>query len=227
MRKIIIILISLSFLSCRAGGKQGEPYVLWVNSSMTSCVGKAPEKCLLVQKADTMDPEAWDTFHAVIEGFEFEAGYFYKILVKEDRLGAAELAEDVSTITYTLVEIIEKKQDMKFLVQGAWSLLQLNDVVLPDRTEGYATPRLEILVGDMRYLGNDGCNNYQGGIIELDERVIRFGVNAATRMLCENMEIPDLFNASLSGIRTWEVRDNMLHLFQTEGKEVMQLIKTD
>ena len=227
MRKFFIFLVSLSFLSCAAGEKQGEPYVLWVNSSMSPCVGKAPGKCLVVQKTDTLDPDAWETFQAQIRGFEFEAGYFYKILVKEDRQDAAEAAEDVSAITYSLLEILEKRQDLKFQVQGAWSLLQLHDVVLPERTEGYTTPQLEIQVGDMRYLGNDGCNNYQGGIIELDEYVIRFGVSAATRMMCESMEIPDLFNASLAGIRTWEIKENKLHLFYAEGKEVMQLEKTD
>jgi heat shock protein HslJ len=223
MRHFLLFLISLIFLSCAAGGKQEEPYILWVNSSMSSCVGRAPVKCLVVQKTDTLDPEGWEIFQAEIKGFEFEAGYFYKLRVREDRPDAADPALEASSVIYTLVEILEKRQDMRFRIQGAWSLLRIKENELPVLTEGYATPRLEIRVGDMSYLGNDGCNNYMGGLMELDEQSIRFGVSAGTRMMCENMEVPDLFNASLSGIRTWEIKNERLHLFDAEGKEVMLL----
>ena len=194
---------------------------------MVSCVGKAPSKCLQVQKSATPDPSAWETYHARIRGFEYEAGYFYKIRVKEVRPDTSDLPADIASMEYTMIEILERKQDKKFLINAAWSLTQINEISIPDHIEGTPIPRLEIQVGEMRYLGNDGCNNYSGGIIELEEHSIRFGVVALTRMMCPDMSIPDLFNTSLPGIRTWQIEENKLHLFNAEGIEVMLLRRSD
>lgn len=227
MRRLFILLGIISFLSCSALDRQDRKYVLWVNSSLSSCVGKAPSKCLQVQKSDTLDPHAWESFHAPILGFEFEEGYFYKIVVQERELDNAELLDETPSLEYTLVEILEKRHDLRFRINGGWELRQLDEQDLAEQAEAGQVPRLEIHIGDMRYMGNDGCNNFTGGIIELDEDDIRFGVAAGTRMMCESMEIPDRFNASIPGIRSWEIRENRLHLFNAEGKEVLQLVKFD
>jgi heat shock protein HslJ len=76
-------------------------------------------------------------------------------------------------------------------------------------------------------MGNDACNQYNGGIIELDDQTIRFGIAAGTRMMCMDMRIPDLFNASLPKVNTWEIKENKLKLFDANGKEVMVLKKID
>jgi heat shock protein HslJ len=227
MRQILLLLGSIVFLSCSVGDKQGDQYVLWVNSSLTSCVGRAPSKCLQVQKYDKLDPSAWETLQSAIEGFEYEPGYFYKIVVKERQLETGDLPEDSTSITYTLLKILEKKQDERFRINDQWEVLKIKEENIQPDMEGISTPQLEIHVGEMRYSGNDGCNNYNGGIIEMDEQLIRFGVAAATRMMCPEMRIPDLFNAILPEVKSWEVKENKLHLFNAEGTEVMQLKKSD
>ena len=227
MRRLFIFLGTMCFLCCSAGGRQDNKFVLWINSSMSPCVGMAPTPCLQVQKTDTLAPYAWESFHSPIEGFEFEPGYFYKILVQEEHLEPESLPAPASSIVYTLVEILEKRQDLRYRINGAWELRQLKEESLVGRTEATPAPRLEIHMGDMRYWGNDGCNNYTGGIIEADEESIRFGIAAGTRMMCPDMHIPDLFNATLPDVRHWRIAGDELHLCDASGQEVMRLIKTE
>ena len=227
MRQLFLLIGTIFFLSCSGGDKKQEQYVYWVNSNKASCVGLVPKKCLQIQKSETLDPSAWESFHAPIQGFEYQAGYIFKIVVKERHLDPADLPADASSIEYILVEILEKRQDMKLRINQIWVAIEIKGEILLDGVSGLSLPKLEINVGDMRYMGTDACNNYNGGIIELDDHTIRFGVAAGTRMMCMDMKIPDLFNATLPEVMTWEIKENKLHLFDADGKEVMQLKKID
>lgn len=227
MRQMFLFIATICFLSCSAGDKQGNTHIYWINSTLASCVGMAPTKCLQVQKSETMDPSSWESFHASIKGFTYEPGYFYKIVVKEQALDPEDLPADVSSIEYSLVEILEKREDMKLRINYSWELFKVNEVIIEAGTGGISTPLLEINAGEMRYLGNDGCNNFTGGIIELDDQRIRFGIAAATRMMCQDMTVPDMFNASLPEITAWQIKENKLYLLSNEGKEVMQFIRSD
>ena len=227
MRPLFFLFTVAIFLSCSRGDNQTNQHIYWVNSTKASCVGMAPTKCLQTQKSETLDPLAWKSFHWPIKGFEYEPGYIYKIVVKERHLDPDNVPADASSIEYTLVEILEKKQDMKLGVNDIWIVDHINGEILMANATGITLPHLEINVGDMRYMGSDGCNNYNGGIIELDEHTVRFGVAAGTRMMCVDMTIPDLFNATLPEVKSWEIQKNKLHLYDADGKELMQLKKSD
>lgn len=120
-----------------------------------------------------------------------------------------------------------RKQDRKLQLNDIWVAEHIREEALVETKPGSTLPRLEINVGDMKYTGSDGCNNYNGGIIELDEHTIRFGIAAGTRMMCEDMKIPDLFNTTLPEVMNWEIQENNLYLFDADGKELMQLKKYD
>lgn len=227
MRHLFFLIGTIFFLACSADDKKQDQYVYWVNSTKVSCVGLASTKCLQIQKSETPDPLAWESFHGSIQGFEYEAGYIYKIVVKENHLDPADLPADASSIEYTLVEILEKRQDLKLRINDIWVAIEIKGEILPSEEDSISLPQLEINVGEMRYMGNDACNNYNGGIIELDDQTIRFGIAAGTRMMCMDMKIPDLFNTSLPEVLTWEIQENKLQLFDANGKEVMLLKKID
>lgn len=227
MKQFLFFLGSIILLSCSAGDKLGDKHVYWVNSTKVPCVGMAPTKCLQFQKSEILDPSAWKSFHATINGFDYEPGYIYKIVVRERNLDPADLPEDVSSIEYTLVEILEKRQDMKLRINDIWVLLKIKEETLSADVEAVSPPQLEIHVGEMRYMGKDGCNNFNGGIIELDEHTIRFGIAAGTRMMCPDMRIPDLFNSTLPEVLSWKIKENKLQLLDADGNELMQFKKTD
>jgi len=223
MRHLLFLVGTIFFLACSAENKKQEQHVYWINSTKVSCIGLAPTRCMQIQRSENLNPSSWESFHGTIHGFEYQEGYIYKIIVKENHLDPADLPADASSIEYTLVEIIEKRQDLKLRINDIWVAIEIKGESLVTDTVGIALPQLEINVGDMRYMGNDACNQYNGGIIELDDQRIRFGIAAGTRMMCMDMRIPDLFNASLPEINTWEIKENKLKLFDADGKKVMVL----
>ena len=123
----------------------------------------------------------------------------------------------------------EKIQDEKQMVNEHWVVIRIGEKELSvaGGEDPAGLPQLEIKVTEMRYNGSDGCNSLMGGLIELDERTIRFGVSAGTQMMCPDMEVPDLFNRTLGKVRSWEIKKKQLHLFDEQGAELMQLKKLD
>lgn len=222
MQRLLILFGTIFFLACSSGEKKQDQHVFWVNSTKASCIGLAPTKCLQIQKSESLDPSAWESFHESIQGFEYQEGYIYKIIVKETHLDPADVPADASSIEYALVEILEKRQDLRLRINEIWIAIKIKGENLAAEG-GHSHPQLEINVGEMRYMGNDGCNQYNGGVIELDEQSIRFGIAAGTRMMCEDMRIPDLFNTSLPDVSSWVIEENQLKLFDRDGKELMVL----
>lgn len=119
------------------------------------------------------------------------------------------------------------QQDRELKVNDSWIPIVINQESLLADTDGLSLPTLEINVAEMLYSGSDGCNNFNGGIVELDKKIIRFGVAAGTRMMCMDMNIPDLFNRTLPEVMTWEIKKEKLHLFDADGNELMQLKRSD
>ena len=121
------------------------------------------------------------------------------------------------------------KQDWKQELEGHWILTGIGEKELPEgfRMDSTAAPFLDILVEDMRYKGNDGCNGLMGGLIELDQKIIRFGVYAGTQMMCPDMKIPDLFTRLLGRVQTWKIQKNSLQLSDEEGVLLLQFTKAD
>lgn len=89
------------------------------------------------------------------------------------------------------------------------------------------TPRLEINLTEMKIFGNDGCNEYNGTIEQVSPTALTFGKIASTRMMCENMDVTNRFNAALSKVSSYKLDGLKLHLMDSNGKEVLSLIKTD
>lgn len=123
----------------------------------------------------------------------------------------------------------DKVQDEKQSINGSWVVVSIGEKELgaPGVGDLSGLPQLDIQVAERRYNGSDGCNRLMGGLIEVGERTIRFGVSAGTQMMCPEMEIPDLFNRTLGKVQTWKIKKNQLQLFDEHGKELMQLKKTD
>ena len=120
-------------------------------------------------------------------------------------------------------------QDPKHMMNDTWLVVTIGEKELPAGTEIdlAGLPQLNIEADEMRYNGSDGCNRLMGGLIELNDKDIRFGVSAGTQMMCPDMEIPDLFNRTLSEVRSWIIKKNQLQLFDEQGAELMQLKKSD
>jgi len=122
---------------------------------------------------------------------------------------------------------LEEKQDKKILLNDIWVVTSIGGAAINinPETDGIETPMMEIKLADMQYMGTDGCNRFMGGIIELDEESIRFGIAAGTRRMCIDMMIPDQFNKALPLIASYKQEELTLTLFNEEGEELIQFKK--
>jgi hypothetical protein len=82
---------------------ENQIVTLYVGSAQVDCVGVAPQQCLLVR--ESLD-EDYSYFYSTIEGFDYEPGYTYELLV--EKTPVENPPADGSSIRWTLVEVVEK-----------------------------------------------------------------------------------------------------------------------
>jgi uncharacterized lipoprotein NlpE involved in copper resistance len=75
-------------------------------------------QCLQIRKDEN---EAWQYFYSQIHGFDFEPGYLYKLEVQEEKLDPSQLPQDVSSIKYTMVSVLEKNEDPFYALFGTYT----------------------------------------------------------------------------------------------------------
>jgi hypothetical protein len=86
-------------------GNQTEVKFLYINSHLIDCVGEGPRTCMQIRESKY---DEWNAFYDSIEGFTFEAGFLYQIIV-EIRDVKDPLA-DGSSKAYKLLAIVSKKK---------------------------------------------------------------------------------------------------------------------
>ena len=200
--------------------------VYWVNSLKVDCVGIAPMACLQVQEGEALNQNDWQLFYSSIEGFNYEAGYIYKLLLKKENIPLDQIPADASSIKYSLINVLEKAVDAKLRLNDIWALesIQTESNVLADMMQ---RPQLEIQLRDMKLTGSDGCNRFFASIDYLDDDKITFGPIAGTRMFCEPMAVPDRFNQQLNNVTHYVLEDLTLRLFDSAEKELLSFRKVD
>lgn len=190
-------------------------------------MGVGPMTCLQIQRGEVIDEEEWELFYDNIEGFEFTPGYRYKLLIKTDTLPREQVPADASSIRYTLLEELEKIQDSRLRLHDIWVLTHLHGQTIKDPIEGMERPRLEIQVADMRAMGTDGCNGFNGGIQTLTDSALVFAPLASTLMMCRDMSVADPFNRAMREVRRYQLEDLELILMNEESEEILRFQKVD
>jgi heat shock protein HslJ len=230
MKYTLILIIAVLIASCSTKKlTTSKPQVYWVNSIKVSCTGVAPMKCLQVQKNENIEKGKWQNFYSIIEGFKFETGYIYKILVTEEKIDPAKVTADGSSIKYTLVEVLEKKPDPKFRIHDIWALEAINGETVenPNENDRMQRPSIEINLTEMRIMGTDGCNNFFGPVKNIDESDLTFGPMGSTMKMCYDMEIPNKFNAAMNNVSNYKIENLKLYFFDDAGVELLRFRKVD
>ncbi len=114
------LLLVFTINSCSNGNNQIQnrsTAFFWVNSHKVPCVGMAPMQCLQIKKGEN---EAWQNMYSQIHGFDFEPGYFYKVEVQQEKLDPSQLPQDVSSIQYSLISVLEKTEDPFYSLFGTY-----------------------------------------------------------------------------------------------------------
>ena len=119
LRNIIVLAalaVSIAALACTAPAAEpatstptpipppapnGSVQEVVVGPEQVECTGSAPQLCLVVDG---------ELFYDEIEGFEYEAGYIYRLRIEEyDRWpGQTEIPQDAGRYGYRLLELLAK-----------------------------------------------------------------------------------------------------------------------
>lgn len=81
----------------------GEVVTLYVGPEQVDCVGVAPQTCLLVRESAEAE---YSYFYSSIEGFEYEPGYNYELLV--EKIPVENPPADGASIQWRLIEVVEQ-----------------------------------------------------------------------------------------------------------------------
>jgi len=190
-------------------------------------MGVAPMQCLLVQENDSLIDDAWTFFYTNIEGFDYEPGYVYKLKIKKEHLDPKLVPADASSIKYSLIEIISKTSDQRQQLHDIWALQQMTDLTIPITEAFSKRPVLELHLNDMKFVGNDGCNQIMGTIHTVDANGLKLGPVASTMMACPKMENSDKYRALLESIRTYKMESLHLFLYNENNELVLEFKKVD
>lgn len=197
---------------------EGELVTLYVGPNREPCMGVAPMECLMVKE----DPNGeYQFFHSQIEGFEFEPGYTYELLVNKTTVPNP--PADASSLQWTLVEVVSKTPTTTTatLEGTTWQLIAYLDqsgnltMTLP---EAPAT----LLLQEGQASGNTGCNSFFGAYT-LDGEALTITPMGSTMMACPDPQMTQeqAYLAALSSVASYAIVGNQLQLADAEGVAVL------
>lgn len=177
--------------------------MLIIADHLENCVGVGPQSCMLVK--ENPDDE-WTYFYDQIEGFEYEEGYTYELLVNE--IPVPNPAADASSLRYELKNIISKTPTLinDDLVKE-WTVIKIKGL-----EQLSSSPTMIFEKEDTKVAGFAGCNNYFS-TYKVSGNELSFGPAGATRKLCPDMSVEDSFFKNLPNIARFEIVKKELYLY--------------
>jgi heat shock protein HslJ len=199
MVKYIFLLLTLA---CSSFAAQ-ESKILFVAPQLADCTGVGPQKCMLVKEA--LDDE-WSYFYDQIEGFTFEEGYSYELLVNE--IPVPNPAADASSLRYELKNIISKTPALNSDdLLKEWTVIKIKGL-----EQLTASPTMIFEKEDFKVAGFAGCNTYFS-TYTISGNTLSLGPAGATRKLCPDMSVEDVFFKNLPDIARYEIIKKELYLY--------------
>ena len=189
----------------------GNVRTIYVGPEMVDCEGEGPQTCLVVSEAPDGESQLW---YFPIEGFEFEPGYEYELIVRQEDVenpppGSSSikwtLMEEVSKTpvegTDNATESIETEQsaaaaDSLDLAGTRWQWLQMVTPLETVAPEDPAQYLVEFMAdGAIGILAD--CNS-GNGTYEASGGSISINITNTTLALCAEDSLSDLFIRSLN-----------------------------
>ncbi len=172
---------------------------------------------LYISESDSLLENTWKCWPYVIEGFEFEVGYQYRLEIAQNLEG--------DTPMYKLVKEISKERDPAyFRIHDIWALTHLNTAVLEINEN---RPTAEFNLNDFTISGNASCNTYSGKLTNYSMATIEFGQLVSTKMMCPNIAIERNYLQALAKVRQYEIKGLTLFLFDESHQELLRYQKVD
>lgn len=225
---LLFSLLMLGMISCKTATKNNAlntvEKTFWINSAKLPCQGVGPMSCLQVQDGEKIEEGRWQNFFSNIEGFEYEPGNIYRIVVAVEQLPPP-IPADASSLRYRLVKVISKTADKTLAITDIWLLEKVGENEKP-KGMGDKSLTFEFNASERRMYGFSGCNTLRGPITKLTETELEFGNLASTMMACgqANMELERAVSNAFSQTKKYK-RDGMLLTLIGAGNEVLMVLR--
>lgn len=209
------LLVTLKFTGSLTGTQEpAGQSIVYVGPNLVDCVGVAPQQCMLVRENPEDD---WKYFYDQIEGFQYEEGYLYKLLVLQET--DPNPPADRSAIRYRLINVEDQVPLNANLTDTAWLLVELNGEAPIQDSEITA-----IFDTEGKLYGSAGCNSYTTTYLTGGE-TISIDLPAVTMMFCAEpegaMDQEGLFLKALEAANTYEIVGYRLTLRDEAGKDIL------
>ena len=210
IRRLISIILFLVLITGFSYGK--DKTNLYVADRKTECAGSF--ECIQV-KEKVKGP--WRVYSDTIEGFNYEEGYEYKILVQP--LQTKNTLSGLFEEKYKLLKVISKKKTgydpIEKLADKKWILQSLYD-----GKRSFAIKDTGIFIRfnlkDGKISGKNVCNGFTG-VFSITGAKISITSIASTKMLCKGEEFEQAIFEFYKKLISYKASDSQLVVYQLDG----------
>lgn len=196
------------------------PIRFYVANHKASCTGLSSQMCYLMKNSPN---GIWQSYYNDIEGFSYEEGFEYEILVNKKVIENP--PADGPSFVYKLVNIVKKTPTMvisqnhrEMLDQKEYYLKRIRVNNKPENfTEGQNVYIMFIL-NDNIVRGMDGCNSFSGNVI-INKDSISFSNFAVSEMFCQEVKVDKLFHELTGNVNRYRISGNLLKFYN--GKKLL------
>lgn len=219
------ILLTLLFLAALHSFSAVYLKVIYIADYRLACTNDTTKKCFVVRDNPT---DKWEIFNHTIDGFVYEEGTEYCILLEIQTPGISvpPIPFDSSQIKYVLSEIksktinqtknIEEKSLGNFIPDNSrWVLYKLKtkDEI---KTFSVAKENIEFLTAQNKVSGSTSCNTFTCTFTK-DEKNIAFTSIDITKMACRKHSNEPEFLYMLQNTTNYKVKKNVLYLYKEKS----------
>jgi heat shock protein HslJ len=194
-----------------------EPVALrtvYIGPERVECEGAGPQLCYQYKENPADD---WLLFYDEIDGFEYEEGFNYELLVAETRVENP--PADGSATQLSLVEVVNKSKLPPSLIGTIWAAATIDGQMVTDDSG------IVVGISEGRIGGFAGCNTYSGPY-SVEGNQVSIGPLASTRKACENelMDQEQTYLTNLEQANSYSIENEELHLLDESGTTTLTFV---
>ena len=106
MKKLLAFCL-IAIIICACDEDKTHEIVMKVKENKVGCTGVGQMECYLVQQGNKIDTDEWEYLYDEIEGFVYEPGFVYTLLVAKERIKNPPM--DGSSVKYALIRELSKE----------------------------------------------------------------------------------------------------------------------
>ena len=202
------------------GAPDSTQKTIYVGPSLVDCVGVAPQKCMQVKESPESD---YTLYYSQIDGFEFEEGYEYTLVVREEKIENP--PADAPDRKWVLVSVESKTPaPVNPVVELPTQLYGLDGYLneIGEKMSVLSGTQITLQISQDQISGSAGCNSYTAQF-KLDGNQISIGPTATTMMACPEpvMQQESAYLAALGEAASVNISGETLTFSDAQGNVIL------